>query len=504
MKSKQKEAIRGAVSRPPEKNMIKRIIALLLSVAALLFGFASCAEQTQTAAETTEVTETTDQAETTYPRPYIPKTDLGGETFMICYPGWGQYNDYFFADELSGEQMNDAIYQRSARVEEYLGIVIDKYTPGYIQHIMPAVQASVMSGTDDYQLVLTHCIQDLGNMMISGLLLNWNTVPYISWDPVYWNETMNETVSVYGRLYYAVSSYMIADPNAFLFNKQMINENRLENPYQIVRDGKWTIDTLYNMVKAVSSDVDGDGRFTVNDIYGLAAESDWMLISFMYGSDQFMVKRDEAGQVVLAMYNDKMLTLTQKLYDLFHGGNHTYLWPYGAAAEQTILIDSGRCLFSIIPLHSSKNYRQSEVDFGILPFPKFDEAQKNYITNDWGGFMCIPSNTQKSEMIGMTCELLAYESLTTTMPAYYDVLLTGKVARDDDSIEMLDIIFSNIVYDMGMNFFGFDTGFNQLFYMIPQMIGNGKSTDLASLYNRNEKAAQKIMDRLFEKMQELQ
>lgn len=483
--------------------MHKRVTCLLL---ALVFAFlcVSCADQSEPMkADTEAVSDKTVEVETTYPRPDIEKTDFGSEKFMILYPGWGLYNDYFFADEQNGEQMNDAIYKRTVAVEEYLGIDIDQYTPGYIQDIMPALKAAVMGGLDDYQLVLTHCIQDLGNMMISGLLLNWHTIPHISWDPGYWNQTISETMSIGGRLYYAASSYMITDPNGFLFNKQMVDEYRLANPYQLVREGKWTIDTLYEMVRAVSTDLDGDGQFTVNDIYGLAAEADWMLISFMYGFDQFMVKRDEGGNYVLDMYNDKMLTITQKLYDLFHSGNHTYLWRYNESDDKVIRINSGRVLFNIIPIHSCKIYRQSEVDFGILPFPKYDETQENYISLDWGGLMCVPSIAQNKELIGMTCELLAYESMTTTIPAYYDVLLTGKFARDEESVEMLNIIYANIVYDMGMNYFGFDAGFNALFYMIPQMIAQSKNTDLASFYKKNEKAAQKTIDRLFEKMNDV-
>jgi len=483
--------------------MLKRVISLLLA-SVISFSCIACAEQAKKAADTVAEPETTLDADTTYPRPNIEKTDFSGETFMILYPNWGLYVDYFFADEQTGDQMSDAIYKRTTNVEEYLGIDIDQYMLGSILDIFPTMQQVVMSGGDDYQLVLTHCIQDLGNMMVSGLLLNWNTIPHISWNPVYWNDKMNETLSIYDKLYYAASSYMIADPNAFLFNKQMVDEYRLSDPYQLVRDGKWTIDTLYEMARTVSADLDGDGKFTVNDLYGLAAESDWMLISFMYGCDQYMVKRDETGKVALDIYNDKMLTITQKLYDLFHGGNHTYLWHYGASAESKILMDTGRCLFSVIPLNSSKIYRQSDVDFGILPFPKYDEHQKEYISNDWSGLMCIPAVAQNTELIGMTCELLAYESLMTTMPAYYDVLLTGKLARDDESVEMLNIIFSNIVYDMGMNYFGFDTGFMALFYMIPFMIGRDKSTDLASYYSKNEKAANTMINRLFERMEDAQ
>ncbi len=481
---------------------MKRLTSFILAFI-MAFLCVSCAEPDEQATDIVEETESASAEETTYPRPDIPKTDFGGEKFVILYPGWGLYNDYFFAEEQTGEQMNDAIYKRTVNVEEYLSIDIDTFTPGYIEKIMPAVKASVLGGLDDYQLVLTHCIQDLSNMMISGYLLDWNKVPHINWDAMYWNQTIKDTLSIYGRLYYAASSYMIADPNGFLFNKQMVEEYNLGNPYALVKEGKWTLDRLNEMAQAVSGDLDGDGKYTVEDLYGLAAEADWMLISFMYGCDQLMVKRDETGEYVLDMYNDKMLSITEKLYNLFHNGNQTYLWSYGAPEDNILRINSGRVLFNIIPIHTCKIYRQSEVDFGILPFPKYDEAQEKYITLDWGGLMCIPTTAVNLDLIGMTNELLAYESLSTTIPAYYDVLLTGKFARDEESVDMLNIIYSSVVYDYGMNYCGFEGGFNPLFYMIPQLIAQGKSTDLSSLYSRNEKTAHKVLERISEKMKDV-
>ena len=136
-----------------------------------------------------------------------------------------------------------------------------------------------------------------------------------------------------------------------------------------------------------------------------------MLISFYVGCDQYMVKRDETGKVALSdMYNDKMLTITQKLYDLFYTAATTHICGlYGpASAESKILMDTGRCLFSVIPLKTAvKIYRQSDVDFGILPFPKYDEPQDGSTFQTTGaGPMCIPAVAQNTELIGMTCELL--------------------------------------------------------------------------------------------------
>jgi ABC-type glycerol-3-phosphate transport system substrate-binding protein len=477
--------------------MVKRLLCLFLA-ALILTAAAACAESGRDTGDTGFIDTTV--AETEEPRPDIPKNDFGGETFMILYPDWGLYTDYFFADEQNGDQMNDAIYKRAITVEEFLGVSIEQYNPGGIVEIMPSMKASVMAGSDDYRLALTHCIQDLGNMMTSGYLYDWNTLSYIDMSQKYWNDTMNDSLSVNGRAYYAVSSFMIADPNAILFNKEMINEYTLPDPYESVRNGKWTIDTMAEMSRTVSQDLDGDGKYTVNDLYGLGCEADWMLNSFMYGCDQFMVKRDETGAYILDMYNEKMLDITEKLYSLFHSDNTTFLWPYDSPVEKTIMIGTGRALFNIIPINKSKDYRQSDVDFGVLPYPKYSEEQEKYLSNDWSGLMCIPATVQNPDMTGMVCELLAYESQTTTMPAYYDILLTGKFARDEETVEMFDIIYSNIVYDYGMNYCGFAPGFMPLFYMIPQMIGQQKSTDLASLYAKNETQAQKALDDLAEKM----
>ena len=115
-------------------------MALFLAAAFLTVSFASCSEGAKTSADVTVQNETTEQAETTYPRPDIPKTDFGGETFMICCPAWGLCNDYFFAEEQTGEQMNDAIYNRAAAVEDYLGINIDKHQLGSILDVKPTVQ----------------------------------------------------------------------------------------------------------------------------------------------------------------------------------------------------------------------------------------------------------------------------------------------------------------------------------------------------------------------------
>jgi len=90
-----------------------------------------------------------------------------------------------------------------------------------------------------------------------------------------------------------------------------------------------------------------------------------------------------------------------------------------------------------------------EVDFGIIPYPKLDEYQDSYYTfvDAHSSLMAVPVMVGEIEKVGAIIEALSYESYKTVRPAYYDVALKSKFARDDESEKMLDIIFSGIVYD---------------------------------------------------------
>ena len=53
---------------------------------------------------------------------------------------------------------------------------------------------------------------------------------------------------------------------------------------------------------------------------------------------------------------------------------------------------------------------------------------------------------------GNVLEAMAAASADTLSPAYYDVCLTGKYIRDDESEGMLDLIFSTRNFDIGITF----------------------------------------------------
>ena len=115
---------------------------------------------------------------------------------------------------------------------------------------------------------------------------------------------------------------------------------------------------------------------------------------------------------------------------------------------------NGKSLFVVQGAFDLEYYRQLS-DFGLVPVPKWEESQPEYISTihqDWGSFMSVEVSQpeEKLEMISMIMEDMAYESLNIIKPAYYDTVLTGRYAKDAESAAMLDIVYNNVTIDMGI------------------------------------------------------
>ncbi|MBQ8551636.1 MAG: hypothetical protein IJ428_02350 [Clostridia bacterium] len=454
--------------------MKKRIISLLL-LTTMLTSLAACGGDSDGDRENTDTAPTSTDTAEVLPAG-IEKKNWDAE-FTILYPYWGLYENSFFAEENSGEAMNVALFNRQLKVEEYLGVDIINHKVAGIEAVMPAVQEGVMAGDDLYQMVLTHCITNTAAMITSGYLLDLNTVSTINLDGEWWNHVSNKNLSVLGKQYFAISDYMLPDPNAVLFNKTMINDYKLENPYDLVREGKWTIDKMMEMMSAVTKD-NGDSVWDVKDTYGFGCPDDWYLASFIYSSGLTLTEKNEDDELIFAMDKERAYTMAEKLNALLSSPD-TFIYAFTIdndptrIAGESMNVSNGRSLFSLVASSKLDDYRETTIDFGILPYPKLDEDQENYISNDWSGMMCVPSSVQNPEMVGEVIELLSYYTADEVIPAYYDVVLGEKLSRDDDSKEMLSIIFDGIVFDAGMNYFGFTSGVNAFWDIGDRISGSG-------------------------------
>lgn len=490
-----------------------REITSLLLVAAMLLSMTACgqgAAKTPTA-ETTPDVQSESVVETAETRAMhdVPELDFGGEEFRILYPTWQGYQYYFFADEETGDAMNDAIFTRTIRVEEYLNVdIVHEDTGGdqgqQINQMANIIKRTVTGGDDVYDMALLHCIAAVSDMSTTGMLYNLDKLSHLNMQADWWNRAQMDVLRLGKNTYFGVNDFMIPCPYAIFFNKGMIADNNMENPYSLVYEGKWTMDTMINMAVDITLDLNGDGQHTEDaDIYGMSAPETSKYVSFLIASNQFLTSRDENGRIYLDCNTEKMHALVETIHRAANNPGTIFL-PAGEPEINQFDFDSGRLLFRLDTIANAILFREYESDIGILPYPKFDEAQENYVSMDWGGLMCVPASIQQPEMVGAVLELLAYESGNTVIPAYYDVLLSGKLARDEDSRNMINILFDTIAYEVGCNYFGFTAGFNGLLFTLSQMVIGQKSTDYASWYAKNEKQANTAIDKLYAALEKVE
>lgn len=403
-------------------------------------------------------------------------------------------------EEENGDPLNDANYKRNSLVEAGLGVIIEEIlVSGPEAKAKKAIQAN----TDDYDVIFTDSSQ-AGIIASQGMYLDLYDVPGLNLDQFYWNQNANKSVELLGKLYFTTSDANIITNDAIwllYFNKKIQQNLGLGDPYQLVREGKWTVDVFYNMARESAKDLDGDGKWTVTDQWGISTHGLGFL-AFFECQDQKLVMLNEQNEPYLVTPDDKFVSAFTKAFQLMDKQAGVFLDAQGSYpgrsadldhAKKTFMADMS--LFCAEVLAHARVFREMTADFGLLPHPKYDENQQNYYTFmiDTVPAFGIPITVSDAERSGAFMDAFTAVSSEVIMPAYYKISLEGKFTRDEDSIEMLDIIREGCVFDLAVlyNWGGF--------YSSIITYGTGKEgTNPATVFEKNrgkvEAAIQKTLD----------
>ena len=348
-----------------------------------------------------------------------------------------------------------------------------------------AYDASLMGAYDVSTLSYNNYLMDLAS-----------EVPHIDLSQPWWDQKANADLAMKGKMYYTTGDISTIDNDCtfcLLFNKQLLNTYDMEDPYQLVRDGTWTLDKFIEMASQVSQDLNGDSKFDENDLYGFCIWQDSMMGMVNAAGEKFCTINDK-GDLELTLNSERTIDMVTRYMKLAYDRQLSYSLYHNTDAIETMFAND-QVLFYSRYLCIIKKYRDMDTDFGILPYPKYDEDQKEYYHTvaPYGcSFMCVPAVVEDVEMTGSVLEAMACESMYTVTPAYYDITLEGKMIRDDESSEMLDIILGNRVFDLGL--FYQVGGYNE---EIMNLFRNNK-TDFISMYEKYEKRALKKLEEINE------
>ena len=449
-----------------------------------------------------------DDVESTTERimPNVPDDkDFNGYEFSILANSTA-YNPHWFSrdiyvEEETGETINDAVYSRNRAIEEKYNITIKG---AFTANQFNDAKKSILAGDNAYDVYSIPLQGATASLAQASMLVNLKDVPYVDLEKPWWDQKANEQLSIANKLMFTINDLLIIDKDAlfiFLFNKDVIQEMGLEDPYQLVRDGKWTVDKMWDMAKVVTRDINGDGIMDDSDRYGLISQTHTMHGNVV-GAGHFVITKDKDDLPVLnitdpmiqesyakwiEIKNDRVNTIVAQDYS----SKYADIWD-----QQLQMLNEKRGLWLYTGMNRVTLLREMECNFGILPNPKHDESQKEYYNavHAWCTTAISIPITSDLERTGMILEALTAESYYTLRPAYYDISLKSKLMRDDESGEMLDLIFNNRCYDLGHVYnWG---GIFDMFGTITQQ----KSTNFVSAYEkllpRVETAMQKTIDEI--------
>ena len=476
----------------------------LLPALLLIATLASCGGEAAGTTDTTPVdtapATTEAVTEPGYPAPDTSALDFGGDELRIFSVQWGNVSKYYFPEEETGDSVLDACYSRLRNVEEALNVKVAEPAWGADGQAHKDVMKTVQAGDDAYDMVFTHCIDGYSDYATNNAVYNLDALPYVNFEAPWWSKSMIDTFRIGTETYFGFGDIILNTPSSMFFNKEIAAEYDMPDHYQMVRDGKWTYDTFLKQARMVSIDVNGDGKMDYNDKTGYAGDLTESLGNIPFAVGIQLTKYTDDG-LQLNFWSDKLLEVFNKTYDYFLDSSVSqgYFRHYADVGQG---FGEGLALYTIANVNDMVNLRDSDVEFGVVPMPKYDESQSEYRCYVWSPSVCVPTTILRPELVGAALEQFAYESVPVTN-AYIEDLIRGKSTRDTETLEMLDIIYDSQVLDIGGTYLGFDSNFRKVFYCFYDLMST-KNDNVASFYEKSEKAILKILDNLYTKVIETQ
>lgn len=497
---------------------MKKVITMLLLSAMLLGSFAACSDNDASSdgtndnvageagsATDTEVEEETEVEETLD----IAVKDYGGRTINIVLAGNWKFDD-FIAEEMTGEALNDAKYDTNSAVADLLNVDFavnnqSGQSSGGSGTGYQLIDNMVMAGTPDYDFADIGCY-DVSTLAYKGKLLDLNQIKNIDLTKSWWDQKANEHLSIAGKMYYSTGDAGILDNDCtycILFNKQMITNFGLDNPYDLVNDNKWVYDKFAAMSDAVYIDMNGNGETDKDDSIGIMMWQD-SVIGMLHASGGKFATISDDGVIELTLNTERnidvltsWLTLkTQPIVGFIGTSSGITI----AESDLENMFNDNRALFYCRYIKAISWFRDMETDFGVLPYPKWDESQQDYCNtmHAYGtSYLCVPITVEDAEMSGAVMEALSYYGQKNITPAYYEKNLKGKYIRDEESSAMLDLIFASRFFDIGAYYqIG---GYNEAVITMMQQ----NNTDFVSMYESKQKLATKTLQKINEAYAEI-
>jgi len=430
----------------------------------------------------------------------VETIDYEGEVYSVITEAGKEDHTHLNADDMDerGDVLEEAIYERNAKVAERFNITIEVLPESSFEATKRKITQTVTAGDDAYDLIYHHVIS-AGGLATGDYLYNWHDVPTINFERPWWNNSNEDILTHNGICKLAVGEFALSALSmtyCMYFNKTLAANYNYENLYDIVNSGAWTRERLTQMTKDTFGDLNGNSTKDKDDLFGFAQTNTSSVATYLWAFDNPIFAKNNEGALEYVYKTEKVGEIVNWLDDYLFKQPGVYCdrtstdWAaaFRMFEKNQVIITPGTFSVAI-------QWRDLEENFGIIPYPKWDDNQDTYYTMSDGdhGVLGVPYSAKDVDFIGAITEVLCAETWKSVHPAYYDVALKVKGARDEESIAILDMIFENRVFDFG---FVYDN-WNGVAFLLQSMLAQNNN-NFESYYKKVERPVTKWYNKVLD------
>ena len=426
------------------------IVCITLLILLLLPTLAACKNQEKTPNETSGNPQESQPDEERKYLDDLGAYDFGGEEFKVLSvtAKVGTYTT-FDVEDYSGTLVDQAIYDRNREIEERFNVIFTAEDDGYSK-CFTVIQQEALAPTENYDLVML-----INRNACTALLSQWillpSQIPHLDLEKDYYMQDINDMCTLNGVQMFAYSDesiYTLERATCVVYNSQMKEAYGMGDFYQMVDNGEWTVEKMYQLIEQGTTIDTTTNETTQWGLYGHGAN---MFTSFWFGAGQTMITVNANGSMrFTAGSNQNIISLTDKFLEAVDAGRIGFTMDYSDESAWSQPFIDGKSLF--VSTIIGKIYLLKDIegwDYGVLPYPMLNADQNKYYSRVVDAWLhTVPVNCKNRERVGVILEALAAASAKYVVPAYYDNTLLTRVLREPRSVEMVEMIRQNRILDL--------------------------------------------------------
>ncbi len=312
------------------------------------------------------------------------------------------------------------------------------------------VETAQTQTSDPYHAILAYNLYP-GMLAGKGLLQNLHNSKYIQADMPWWPQIYIDELTINDAIYGIAENSnkeTICNLHGVFFNNTLLEARSLNSPYEMVENNTWTFANMMQLVKDTYSDKNSDGKKDANDFFGVVTGTEAKIETWFFSMGYRYAQKEEDGSITLNLSNTDYMTKWIDEFNAAHTTNDFLI--YDTNGHTKAFVEERAILYATsVQLVDSMVANEYDIDYGVVPFPKQNSQQENYISvvANHHVVWCVPIEVNLDESSAIL-EWMAYEAYNEIAPVYFEQCIKIRYAPDERLAEMYDLIRATLAVDL--------------------------------------------------------